>query len=107
MTTTTNPRPDVPLPAGAVTGQWHHSSTEDELRYFEGTPRVVDADGDCAAISVVIAGLQRPDGSVEQRRIVVKQTYHCDVEMTSGQAIQLALNVALAEGEYKKLEAQP
>jgi hypothetical protein len=65
MTTTTNPRPDVRLPAGAVADDDAWALWDNECRMFRGTDRVV-LNGAAEIIAEVrTTGMQLPNGSVD------------------------------------------
>lgn len=104
MTTETNAHSNIPLPAGAVTGEWHDVGGGALERYFEGAQRVVDADEDCPDAVVVIAGFQLPDGNVSQRRIVLKRVSHYVDELTARQARDLARELIAAADESQRLD---
>ena len=85
-TTTTNPYPDVPPPAGAVTvGAWQDAHTPAAERHCEGKSWDVECVGDHAAIGVCISMVQQAEGTVE-REIAIDR----DDALTSRQARQLA-----------------
>lgn len=103
ITTTTTPRPNYPLPAGAAeVNEWEaptRTGDNQPSRYFTGTIRTVAA---CSEIDVVIAGTQQQDGTV-QREVLVHRT-HADHPLTLeqaralGEAILAAVNEAEADG---------
>jgi hypothetical protein len=65
MTTTTNPYPDVPLPAGAIADDDAWTLWENEARVFHGPDRVV-LNGAAEVIAEVrTTGVQYADGSVD------------------------------------------
>lgn len=102
MNTTTNPYPDVPIPAGAdeVYGWVPRAGTPNASRQFIASRRIIDFDlGEnfsrpwTADIEVRIEGIQYSDGRV--RREVVVDQLHPDNPITLHQAEQLT--AALAE----------
>jgi hypothetical protein len=64
-TTTTNPFPDVPLPAGAVVDDDAWALWDNECRMFRGPDRVVLNGAAEIVAEVRTTGMQLPDGSVD------------------------------------------
>jgi hypothetical protein len=57
MTTTTNPHPHVPNPAGAVrVCEWHDVATPTPGRYFTGSSWVVERENRDTDIMVLVDG---------------------------------------------------
>jgi hypothetical protein len=97
MNTTTDPYPDVPLPAGAdeVYG-WDDPGTPHAFRQFTACHRVIDFDlGEnfsrpwTTDFEVRIEGIQYPDGRI-RREILAAQAGYADNPMTIDQAEQFA-----------------
>jgi hypothetical protein len=65
MTTTTNPVPDVPLPAGAVADDGAWALWDNECRMFRGPDRVVLKGAAEIVAEVRTTGMQVPDGNVD------------------------------------------
>lgn len=90
-TTTTNPYPDVRIPAGAVWAEWEDLGTSWAFRHFRGTERVIDAVDAKAgigneAVRVYIGGMQEPDGTSER---YIVGALHADNPITPQQAVLL------------------
>ncbi|BBY36310.1 hypothetical protein MMAN_04440 [Mycobacterium mantenii] len=103
MTTTTNPFPNVPLPAGAgIVDEWLDAGTPHAYRTWHGWHRTIAADdpGDrpwSDDIEVYVHGTQATDGTVT-RHISVHQL-HADNPVTAAQARQLARTLMAAADE--------
>lgn len=104
-TATTNPFPDVPLPAGAVrVCEWEHpdlTGYTKPSRYFDGMVR--QAERLCGSdIEVQIEGTQFADGSVERLVRVVK--VGGDDALTADQARNLSTALAAPVDELDRLD---
>jgi hypothetical protein len=89
VTTATNPRPDVSLPAGAVADDDAWAFWDKEFRFFRGVDRVVLN----AAAEVRTCGMQLPDGTVdvgEDAPSIDVSSMVPDGGLTSAQALKLA-----------------
>ncbi len=106
-TTTTNPRPDVPLPAGAEkVYDWENPGTPGAYRYFRGRVRTIPAEDTTNRpwsedITVHVQGTQRPDGTIDEHDINVHQL-HSDNPITAKQARQLAAALLEAAAELDR-----
>jgi hypothetical protein len=84
MTSTTTPSPDVPLPPGAVMAEWQDLEYPGfEFRHFEGRRWVIDRDRTGQLVSsddveVYMRGTQKPDGTIDERHVVVHQLHSDD-----------------------------
>ena len=102
-TTTTDPYPHIPLPAGAVTAEWQDPGTSGVYRYFEGSHWVVGPSEDprqSQGGEVYVRGCQELDGTVE-REIAVYEL-HPDRCVTAQQARQLAEALVAAADEVER-----
>jgi hypothetical protein len=98
MTTTTNPHPDVPLPAGAVADGESWDFWDNKFRTFHAPDRfVLDAAGD-KVVEICAGGTQLPDGSVDTNTSPPRiDVYICaDGGLTADQALALAAQLVEA-----------
>lgn len=95
---------NVPVPAGAMmVDDWMGPAadgSDDGVRYFTGTPRIVEFDNKAGGIEVTIAGTQYRDGRVD-REIVIDRDF--DSALTIDQARQLADAFATAADEVEQM----
>jgi hypothetical protein len=118
-TTTTNPYPDLPIPAGAVWAEWQDPGTPYVYRLFAGSKRVIarsdasDSEPTATAglggreMELYIGGTQNPDGVIE--RHIVPPDLHPDRPITLRQAFELGLalmELALEGQEMAKRDQQ-
>jgi len=106
--TTTTPTPDVPLPPGVVEAYWQDLNySGSAFRYFKGRRRVIDHHRDVRfvtpAVEVHMAGTQDPDGTIDERYVVVHQL-HADYPITAAQARQLARVLIAVADEVDRLK---
>jgi hypothetical protein len=103
---TTPTYPDLPDPAGAVhVAEWDDMhSIDDGRRYFRGTSRVIERDGDIDAdITVEIYGTQGGAGDVI-RRIMVSEDNRDTLELSSSDhARQLGRALIAAADEAEQM----
>jgi hypothetical protein len=96
-TETTNPYPEVRVPAGAVwVDEWQQPGTPDAWRIFDGPERAIAGAPDPLRpgigdrdIRLFIGGIQNPGGAVH--RNIVPPDLHPDRPITLRQAAQLGL----------------
>ena len=102
MTTTTNPYPNLVMPAGAVTvHDWDGIGTDDPTRYFQGPRAIVPTrHGD---VTVWWGGLQRPDGSLEFEICVSE--LHSDKSLSVAAARQVVRAMMQAADEIERWSA--
>jgi hypothetical protein len=106
--TTTNPRPDVPLPAGAVADDDAWALCDNECRMFRGPDRVV-LNGAAEIIAEVrTTGMQLSDGSVDNGEDA--PTIHIYValggDLSSEQVRKLATTLIEAADEIDRWAAR-
>jgi len=92
MTATTDARPDVPLPAGAVADDDAWAFWDNECRFFRGADRVV-LNGAAEVIAEVrTSGMQLPDGSIDNGEDEPRIDIHTYIGegLTSAQSRELA-----------------
>jgi hypothetical protein len=100
-TTTTNPFPDVPLPAGAVAEPDGWAFWDNECRIFHGVDRVV-LNGAAEIIAEVrTTGMQLPDGSVDNEEDAPTIDIYMAIagDLTSAQVRELAAVLLEAAAE--------
>jgi hypothetical protein len=102
-TTTTNPLPDVPLPAGAVAVADDDACAlwDNGCRMFRGPDRVV-LNGAAEIIAEVrTTGMQLPDGSVDNAEDAptIDICLSTPGDLTSGKARELAATLVAAADE--------
>jgi hypothetical protein len=107
MQTTTNPYPDVPLPAGATkVYDWCDIGHRDVFREFEGASYIIDRDeeGDDDRLEVVVLGNQKASGQLEGLHI---KLYGGDgAELTAPRARRLGRALLAAEAELDRWESR-
>jgi hypothetical protein len=109
MHDTANPYPNVPFPAGAVkVHDWHDTQygIDHAGRYFRGFTRVVERDTD-EDISVLVEGMQRPDGRSVRGITLVDGDTEAIPSLTPGLARQIAAAlVAAADAVESSIEIE-
>jgi hypothetical protein len=99
-----NPTPDLPTPHGVTVREWEDANTPHAFRYFEGTHWFIERTDRWShePIEVYMAGLQRPDGSIEPQ--IVVHEMHADYPITSiATARELVRCLTAAIGEWESL----
>ncbi|WP_407689722.1 hypothetical protein [Mycobacterium sp. HUMS_1102779] len=104
MSTSTNPRPEVALPPGAVTDDDAWASWDNECRCFRGPDRAV-LNGAAEVIAEVrTCGVQLADGSVDngQDAPTIDVHFHHGSELSADQAQELARALLNAAAEVQR-----